>query len=286
MGNVRLVTDSTADIPVEVLEDYGIEMVPLKIQFGGETYFDRVTLSPQQFYEKLVQFTELPTTSQPSPVNFLEAYKRLSAEEGTQIVSVHLSSALSGTCQAAQLAKSLLEPRNTHIEIIDSKSASYGTGMLVVAAAEAAREGKSKEEIVTLIHRLRRLTKLYFLVDTLEYLQRGGRIGKASALIGSLLQLKPVLTIDDDGEVTVADKIRGHAKAIGAIIEKLKNDFPDKRIRVMIAHANARVEAEQFAALIEQHFPLAGKIGYTSIGPVIGTHVGPGTLGIFVSPAE
>lgn len=281
MRKIRVVTDSTADIPISVREQYGIEMVPLKVHFGNETYQDAVTIQSEQFYEKLVQTDSLPTTSQPSPVDFLETYKRLAEEPDVEIISIHISSALSGTYQSAVLAKSLLDEK-VNIKIIDSKSACYGLGMLVVAAAEAAKEGKSLTECAQIVQQLRNQTKLYFMVDTLEYLQKGGRIGKAAALFGSLLNIKPILTIDDSGEVAPVDKVRGQKKAMGRIIELLQHDYADKEINVMVAHSNAQNTADELSALMKEHFQVR-ELGFTSIGPVIGTHVGPGAAAVFVS---
>ncbi|MFD0867587.1 EDD domain protein, DegV family [Chlamydia abortus] len=284
MSKVRIVTDSTADIPVEERERLGIEMVPLKVHFGNETYVDAVTIQSQQFYELLAQSNTLPTTSQPSPVDFLDMYKKILAEDPeAQIISIHLSSAMSGTYQSAVLAKSLLEEQ-ADITIIDSKSASYGFGLLAVAAAEAAQAGKSKEDCLELIRKTREGTGLFFLVDTLEYLQKGGRIGKAAAFLGSLLNIKPILSIDDEGEVTSIEKARGQKKAMARIIELLKeNGFAGKDVRAIIAHANSLPAAEELSSLIQSHFQVK-HLSYTSIGPVIGTHAGPGTVAVFMLP--
>lgn len=229
MGKVRIVTDSTSDIPEEVKKRLGISVVPLKVLFGEETFLDAVTITSEQFYEKLAQSSVLPTTSQPSPNEFSEVYERLIAEDAdSPIISIHLSAALSGTYQSAVIAHSMLE-QEADITIIDSKSASYGFGLRVVRAAEMAQAGESKERIIEEIERLERSTNLYFLVDTLEYLQKGGRIGKASALIGSILNIKPILSLDKEGVVLAVDKVRGSKKAMARIIELLKQTYGDER---------------------------------------------------------
>ncbi|CAH0120121.1 MULTISPECIES: DegV family protein [unclassified Paenibacillus] len=283
MGKIRIVTDSTSDIPREVRERWGITMIPLKVHFGEEEYSDAVTIEPAQFYEKLQQASKLPTTSQPSPVDFVEVYERLGAEPGTEIISFHLSAALSGTYQSAVLAKSMLEDK-IDVTIIDSKSASYGFGMLVVTAARLAAEGKSKEEILEAVETLRQRRKLYFLVDTLEYLQKGGRIGKASAMLGTILNIKPILSIDDEGEVHAVEKVRGHKKAVARIIELLKGNLGSMRVNITIGYATDRSEAEAMEAQLREHFDVA-EVDYTLIGSVIGTHVGPGVIAVFMSPA-
>ncbi len=284
MSRVRIVTDSTADIPQQERERLGIEMVPLKVHFGAETYFDAVTIHPEQFYEKLIAAAELPTTSQPSPVEFLEVYKGLLEQQDTAILSIHLSSAFSGTYQSAVLAKSLLEEQ-ADITVYDSRTASYGLGMMVVLAAEAAKEGKSKQEILDMIERLGKETRLYFIVDTLEYLYKGGRIGKASAMLGSLLNIKPILTIDASGEVAPVDKVRGQKKAMQRIIELLERDFSGIPVQAVIAHSNAPDAADELSVLLRQRFEIK-KLDYTTFGPVIGTHAGPGATAVFMIPAQ
>lgn len=283
MSAIRIVTDSTSDIPRGIREALGIEMVPLKVHFGEETYLDGITIDSEAFYRKLSEAPALPTTSQPSPMDFLTAYKRLTEEPGTQIISIHLSSALSGTYQSANLAKSMLEEAGADITLVDSRTASYGIGLLAVAAAQAAREGKSKTEILDLIHKLRTGTSLYFLVDTLEYLHKGGRIGKAGAVLGALLNIKPILAIDPEGEVTSVDKVRGSKRATARIIELLKERHSGP-VRVTVAHASCYAQAEELSARIHEHFEVE-ELVYTTIGPVIGAHVGGGTLGVFMVTA-
>ncbi|GIP36746.1 hypothetical protein J31TS4_00260 [Paenibacillus sp. J31TS4] len=281
MSRVRIVTDSTSDIPAELRQELGIEVVPLKVHLGTETFLDSVNIEPEQFYERLAQSSAPPTTSQPSPVDFVELYKRILSEDPeASILSIHLSSAMSGTYQSAVLARSLLE-QDADITTIDSRSACYGFGQLVVLAAEAARDGKSKDEIVAMVEKARDNMVLYFLVDTLEYLQKGGRIGKASALLGSLLNIKPILSIDQEGSIYSIDKARGTKKAMARIMELMKKQVGDDRtLRVVVAHANAMPAAEELSASIRQHFQVSS-LGYTSIGPVIGTHAGPGTVAVF-----
>ncbi|WP_217557652.1 DegV family protein [Paenibacillus sp. GbtcB18] len=284
MSHVRIVTDSTSDIPQATREKLGIEMVPLKIHLDGETYLDAVTLGAEQFYHKLVAAHSMPTTSQPSPAEFLALYEKLLAEDPeVKILSIHLSSAMSGTYQSALLAKSMLDQED-RVQVIDSKSACYGIGALVVAAAEAAREGKSLEECAEIVRKIRESFVIYFLVDTLEYLQKGGRIGKASALIGSLLNIKPILSVDPEGEIASVDKVRGQKKAMARIIEMMRRDIPGGDIHISVAHANNTESAEELYRLIEQNFTIKS-MQYITIGPVIGTHAGPGTVAAFVSPA-
>ncbi|MET3210546.1 UNVERIFIED_CONTAM: DegV family protein with EDD domain [Paenibacillus sp. PvR008] len=285
MSNTIIVTDSTADIPQELVDRLGIVIVPLTVMFGNTTYLDGIEMSAAQFYSELVRADELPTTSQPSPARFLETYTTLLEQHPeSQIVSIHLSSGVSGTYQSALLGKSMLGKHEDRITVLDSKSASYGYGMLVVYAAELAASGHSPVDIVqALEHRQERLC-LYFLVDTLEYLQKGGRIGKAAAMIGTLLNIKPILSMDKEGIIYSADKARGHKKATARIIELLERDLKGQKINIAVGHTADRSAAEAFEAQLAEHFELGDRI-YTEVGAVIGTHVGPGTIAIFAWPA-
>jgi DegV family protein with EDD domain len=282
LNQVRIVTDSTSDIPVELQKELGIHIVPLKVHFGMETYRDGSDMSSDAFFAKLVASPVLPTTSQPSPVEFLDMYKSLARESNSPIISIHLSSAVSGTYQSALLAKSMMEEQ-VDVLVMDTKLCSYGLGMIVVAAVEAAHAGKSKEDIVALVEKMQKETKLYFLVDTLEYLQKGGRIGKAAALLGSLLNIKPILSMNADGEVYSVNKVRGHKKALAKIVEMIASEFGNKPLRIGIAHANAQASAQEMDECIHQHFTVSD-LQHTQIGPVVGTHTGPGTVAVFLCP--
>ncbi len=281
LGKVRIVTDSTADIPEEIRQRLGISMVPLKVLFGEETFLDAVTIKSEGFYEKLAQASALPTTSQPSPVEFSDVYQRLLEEDAeAPIISLHLSAALSGTYQSAFIAQSMLE-EEADLTILDSKSASYGFGMRVVKAAEMAQAGESKERIIEEIERLANGTELYFLVDTLEYLQKGGRIGKASALIGSILNIKPILSLDPDGVVLAVDKVRGTKKAMARIVELLKKTYGDEPVGMTMAYSLHKETAGELYELLKSQFNVQA-VSWTTIGAVIGTHTGPGTSAVFM----
>lgn len=286
MPNIYIVTDSTSDMPQSVQEQYGIHVVPLKVHFGEKTYLDGVDLTPDQFYELLAKSDTLPTTSQPSPAEFLETYKRiLEKDPDAHIISVHISAAFSGTYQSAQLAKNLLGD-DAPVTVLDSKTTSYALGWMAVAMAKAAARGESVEACIQKAEAIRRSTGLYFLVDTLEYLQRGGRIGKAAALAGSLLNIKPILSIDEEGEVTSVDKVRGRKRAIERIIELLKKQFPsDQEVVAFFPQASAETGAATLRDRVVENFRVR-ESDYTFIGPVLGTHVGPGTFAVIMVPAD
>lgn len=283
-NTIVLVTDSTADIPADVRERLGIEMVPLGVHFGDDSYLDNISLQPSQFYEKLQASSALPKTSQPSPADYYEVFKR-HVDAGRQVISIHLSSALSGTYQSAVLAQSMLEGEGD-VTVVDSRSASYGYGLLVVEAAEMARRGASRDEILARVEQLRRETRLYFLVDTLEYLHKGGRIGRASAMFGTLLNIKPILTIDDEGYVNALDKARGQKRAYARIVELLEADFANGPVDMAAVVTPGRTEmAEELIGILRERFQIR-KFTRSEIGPVIGTHAGPGTVGIFFTPSS
>lgn len=284
MASVAIVTDSTADIPQELRERLDITVVPLKVIFGSEEFLDGIDLTPSAFYQKMTNSPVLPTTSQPSPADFFDVFKRLT-EAGKSIVSIHLSGALSGTYQSAVIAKSMLEDEGD-VTVIDACSASYGYGMIVVRAAEMAAQGEDAESIVQEIQRMRRELRLFFIVDTLEYLQKGGRIGKAAAVLGSLLNIKPILTIDDEGVINPVEKARGQKRAIARIAELLVNDVGSQPVQLGIALTPGFDEqAKILSELLRSKLQVAS---YTEaeIGPVVGAHAGPGTVGVFVVPAS
>ncbi|MGE5701952.1 MAG: DegV family protein [Clostridia bacterium] len=277
MPPIVIVTDSSADIPNEERQKWGIVNVPLKVIFGQETYVDWVTIEPTAFYEKLRQSDVMATTSQPSPLEFAETYKKIVAEHGkdVQIITIVLSAALSGTYQSALIGKSMLE-EEVDITIIDSKRASYLHGYAAIEAARAVSQGKTKQQVLDLIQRILDEIQVYFLVDTLTYLQKGGRIGKASALIGSLLNIKPILSLDS-GSVYAFDKVRGTKKAVARIFEELKSYAQDTPVIMGVGHAGVPEEGRELLEKMKQEFN-ATHTFLIELGPVIGAHVGPGTM--------
>lgn len=277
MRRVRIVTDSTCDLPRSVREELGIEVVPLNVHFGDQIYRDGVDLDSAQFFEKLATSPELPRTSQPSPGVFEETYRRL-AGEGVSVVSIHLSAKLSGTFQSACLARDALRAR-CKIEVIDSRSASLGLGMIVMAAAELAKAGADQWEIESYVRRLIPNVHILFFVETLEYLQRGGRIGRARAFLGTLLNIRPILKLED-GEVQPVEKVRTRSKAIDWLVEFVEL-FPNID-RLAVLHSNTPGDVETLLHRLEPIYP-RDRIMVGQYGPVIGTHAGPGGVGVVVS---
>ncbi|OWA36916.1 EDD domain protein [Saccharibacillus sp. O16] len=284
--NPIIVTDSTSDIPEELVQRLGITVVPLKVMFGDQALLDGVEMKAPEFYRRLPTADKLPTTSQPSPADFTAAYQRiLDAHPGAPIISIHISTGMSGTFQSATLGKSLLENEQADITLIDSLSASYGFGFMVVRAAEMAQAGATTQEIQAEIERLKTARKLYFLVDTLEYLQKGGRIGRAAALFGTLLNIKPILSIDKEGVIYAVEKARGRKKALARVIELFKQELAGvDRVDVAIGHTVQPESADEILALLRQHFEVVDVV-YSHIGSVVGTHVGLGCNAIYIWPS-
>lgn len=282
MGNVRIVTDSTADIPAEIREKYGISMVPLKVLFGETSYRDAIDITADTFYEQLKSSSTLPTTSQPSPMEFSEMYEKLLAEDPTSpIISIHLAAALSGTYQSATIAQSMIEDERAQIVVVDSKSASFGTGMQVILAAQLAQQGASVEEILEAITKRQETYGVFFLVDTLEYLQKGGRIGKAAALVGSLLNIKPILSLDNNGGILPVDKVRGSKKAMARVVELAKEKLGDAEIDFVVGYADDKEPGLELESKLRSALNVRN-VNYTTVGAVIGTHTGPGTIAVFL----
>ena len=275
--NTAVVLDSTADFPDAQIRFPNMRVVTLYVRFGEESFRDYVELDPHGFYERLRAAAELPTTSQPTPQDFMSTYNALSGYE--RIYSLHISSKLSGTFQSASLAAS--EMGANRIRLIDTESASVGIGMLAIAIQELLARGTTDEEIETLAALHRERAGILFTVDTLEFLAKGGRIGRARALMGNLLNVKPILAIEA-GEVVPVTRVRGRAKAFEEFrrrFEAATTDAPG--LGIGIAHAEAEEAVEQLQAIVLATRPQAEVKLVTSLGAVVGTHAGPGTVGFF-----
>ncbi|MFA5367787.1 MAG: DegV family protein [Dehalococcoidia bacterium] len=269
---IKIVTDSTADLPPGVAEKLGITVVPLYVRFGDKLYRDRIDISEDEFYDRLVHDPVHPGTSQPTPNDFAHVYGNL-AKEADGIISIHISSKLSGTCDSAFGAKQLVD-NSCPIEVIDSLWTSIALGYLAMRAAEGARAGKGMPELVKEINSL--IPKIRYLgfFDTLKYMQLGGRIGKAQSLVGSVLNVKPLITMKD-GEFLPFGRVRTYPKAKDRLFEFVKAGR--KLEEVFVVHSTTLDEAEAMAdrlgTLFDREKMLIGRLG-----PVLGTHAGPGTL--------
>lgn len=273
MSKVHIVTDSTADLKPEVIENYDLHVVPLNIQIGGKSYLDRVDLEPESFLELMKNSDEMPKSSQPAPGVFKELYDEL-GKNGDRILSIHMTGGMSGTVESAKAAAQLTD---SDVTVIDSRYISHALSFQVFEAADMAKAGKSMDEIVARVEQIRLNTKLYVVVDTLDNLVKGGRIGKGRALLGSLMKIKPIASLDD-GEYTPVAKVRSHKQ----VVEYLMKDFMERTAGkivkgVGIAHANGLAMAEPLREKIKETGFTDIKFDFTT--PVISTHTGIGAIG-------
>lgn len=268
---VHIVTDSTSDIPHDLAEELHITVVPLTITFGTESFRDGLDLSADEFYARLQESKHLPTTSQPPPALFEYAYKHL-ASQG-DVVSVHISQKFSGTVETARAAAREVAP--DRVSIVDTGSASMGLGLCVLATARAARDGGSREECAAVAASVASRLRIGVAFETLEYLRRGGRIGRATAFLGGLLHLKPILTVKD-GETHPVTRVRSRAKALDALFSLCA---AGDVTAVAVLHTTTPVDAEALVERVRQAVPRASVIT-GRFGPVLGVHGGPGMLGL------
>lgn len=279
MSKVAIVTDSTSNIPEELLLSHSITQIPLQLIWGDDTYRDGIDINALEFYTRLKTAKVMPTSSQPSPAAFERVYADL-LEKGYDIVSIHISSKLSGTMDSAIQAKNTIG--SDRIALVDSQTTSMALGYSALVTARAAMDGASLDECHKLAEHAVANTGVLFVVSTLEFLHRGGRIGGASAFLGTAIGLKPILTVRD-GRVDAQEKVRTMKKALDRVgdilVERVGNQ---SSLRVAAIHANAPVEAENLLQKVTDHFGdgVIKESLVTHVSPVIGTHTGPGTVGL------
>jgi DegV family protein with EDD domain len=278
VDNTAVVLDSTADFPEAAVRFPSWRIVPLYVRFGDESFRDYEELGPAEFYERLRTAPETPTTSQPTPGDFLAAYEELAGFE--RILSLHISAKLSGTAQSARTAAE--QVGDDRIRVFDSQTASAAIAMLALAVHRRLERGTTDEEVAELVKNYAREAGLLFTVDTLEYLRKGGRIGRAAAFAGNLLHVRPILSIEN-GEVLPIKRVRGNQKAFAEFRETfLATTSPDDtNLRVGIAQAVAPERMRALVELVEHERPNAAIDVTTTLGAVVGAHAGPGTIGFF-----
>jgi DegV family protein with EDD domain len=275
--NTAIVLDSTADFPEAPSRFPNWRVVPLYVRFGDESFRDYVELGPEEFYARLRTAVELPTTSQPTPQDFLSAYEELAGYE--RIYTLTIAGTLSGTFGSARTAGE--ELGGDRVRVVDTTTASAAIAMLGLAIQRRLEAGTTDEDVEALVARYTRENGLLFTVDTLEFLARGGRIGRARAMAGQLLHIKPILTITD-GEVVPVKRVRGNQKAMQEFVREFTAETVDNPgLRVGIAHADAPARAEALRKMVRGERPQADIEIVTTLGAVVGTHAGPGTVGFF-----
>ena len=278
-NRVAIVTDSTADLPRELAASRSVAIVPLTLNLDGQSLLDGVDITPAEFYRRLPRATAHPTTSQPSPGRFAETYSALLANHDA-VVSIHISEKLSGTVASARQAADMTDPKRIHV--IDSEVVSMSLGLVTLAASAMAGRGDEPKAIEAKVLAMRPLVQTYFSVATLEFLRRGGRIGRASALLGSVLQVKPVLCIRD-GLVTPLERVRTFERALTRIVELTREVDRGQGVCIIVGHAGAEADAERVSRELE---PIAETLMIQPLGPVVGAHAGPGVVGVGCYPAD
>lgn len=276
---VRVVTESTSDIPAALAAELGITVVPSYVVFGSETYRDGVELTKEQFYEKLTATRTIPTTATPPPAIYEDAYRQL-ARETDEIISIHLAANLSGLHNVASVAATNVP--EARIAIVDSEQVTMGYGWLAVAAAETAQRGDSLEQIVALVEEMKERTRLLAVLDTLDYVYRGGRVGWVEAMVGTLMRIKPIIEVRK-GQVNLLERARTRSRSLARLMERVQALGPLER--AIVLHANAPRRAKKLADQLQEIDPkweqLIGQAGVT-----IASHTGPGAVGIACVTAE
>ncbi len=273
---VKIVTDSTSDVPAQLAKELGITVVPVYTVFGDKSYRDKIDIQDDEFYDRLIHGPVHPTTSIPTPKDFADVYNKL-AEETDEIVSIHLTSKESGTYNAALLAKELVS-KKCRIEVIDSLSVSLGLGLLVIEAAQEAKTGASLEQVAEMVRRAVPKVHLMILVDTLKYVVKGGRLSKAHGIIGAVIKVKPLLTLKE-GDLSLVGVARTKAKAVERLFEFAKSFSNVKEIAV--AYTTTHDEAKALSDRVKEALPSV-PLYITRVGSALGTHAGPGAMGIAV----
>lgn len=280
MKKIAIVTDSSAYLSEEFVKMNNIHVIPLRIHWDDETLLDGIDISPSQFYERLEKSATIPSTSQPSAGDFIELFDQLSRDHDA-IITPLISSGISGTVDSAKLAIKTFT--KIPVVVIDSLSTSAGLGMIVKAVVQAVANGKKIQEIKRLSDEIIKTTKTFFVVDTLKYLHKGGRIGGASRFLGSALDIKPILYFDDQGKIDALEKVRTKRKAVERMLNLAEEHSKGKRVFVSLIHANRLDEVMQLKEKVAKRIQCR-EVDIYELSPVIGTHVGPGTIGIAVLP--
>ncbi len=272
---IAIVTDSTSSLSQDILKQYHIHVVPLSVNFGTLSYKEGIDITIEEFYKKLAENDALPTTSQPAIGDFVHLYQEL-ANNYEGVVSIHLSSGISGTMNTSIIASNMVN--DLRVEVIDSEIACYGLGFMAIEAAEMAKEGKNILDIKERLELLVKNMRGYFVVDDLAHLHRGGRLNATQFLVGNLLNIKPIIYFNDK-KLEPYEKIRTKKKAIDRILQLLDKDAKNgSKIKCSIVQANVLKEAEELKERIEKKYPNI-EVGISEFGPVIGTHTGPGSIG-------
>jgi DegV family protein with EDD domain len=272
---IRVLVDSTCDVPPDIAESLGIAVVPVYINIGDKSYLDGVDLTRREFYENLPEYNTFPTTAAPAPAAFTAAYQALVDEGATEIISLHLATKLSNTLNAARLGS--LDVEGAQITMWDSEQLALGSGLQAIVAAEAIADGKSVQEILSLLQEKRAKTRIFAMLDTLEFLRRSGRVSWAEFGLGTIMRIKPIVQVFA-GEVTVIEKVRTSKRALPRLVELVESYGPIDRIA--IEYAGNLDTAERLRQEAKDLFPPGAEVTIMELTPAIGSHAGPGVVGL------
>lgn len=274
---IALLTDSACDLPKEFIERFCIKVLPLSVIYPDKIYQDRITIEPQEVYDRMPD--EIPTTSMPTPHEITSILEEIRNEGFTHVLAVHLSSGLSGTYEAVRMVAQEFE--DLVINVFDTRTLSIATGWMVLEAARDIASGLSFQKIIDNLHQIQLRVKVYYVLETLEYLRRGGRIGAVAAMLGQFLHLKPIISVNQEGKYFTYAKARGRQKSIEKLAEIVEKAVQSGPIKLAVMHGGAR---EEFQRLLEklQHLPNIKELIASDISPALGVHTGPGLLGVCV----
>ncbi len=281
MGRIALLTDSTCDLPAEIVERYNVNVIPLRVVYKDREYWDGVEITPDEVYQTIAQ--ETPKTSLPSSGHTLELIDRLKTEGYTDVLAIHISGGLSGTLSMMESLKEKVAQLGLSLHVVDSKALSLGLGFLVMKAGELIKQNLSISEIVDRVNVFRKEIKVFFVLKTLEYLKKGGRIGLVEGTVGELLDIKPIISINHEGIYYTTAKARGRKRSLNKVAEIVKNLIGDKKVRLAVMHGAAPKEAQELLARIRNQVNTAD-VFMGQIGPVMGVHTGPGLIGVCFCP--
>ncbi len=279
----RVVADSTMDLPAEYIERHGIEVVPISIHFNGETYLDRVTLSEEAFYRLIDERGIIPKTSQPSPGQFAEVYTALRGAGAEAVLSLHISSKLSGTYDSALQAARMVAD-TVRVEVFDSWSGSGGLGFMALEAARMAEAGKSLDEALARLAWMREVMRIYLMLDNLKFAQMSGRVTFVQQMVASMLRMKPIIAVKE-GELVPAERVRTRARALERMVGLVADEYGDRPVHIAVMHARAPETARRLLDLARSRLTIVSEM-ITSLATSVAVHLGPGTTGIVAYPAQ
>ncbi len=272
---IALIVDSMCDLPQEIIQRFAIKVLPAKIIYPGEEYADGIDIQPEEVYRRMPN--EIPTTAMPGPHEISKTFEQIRHEGFTHVLALHISSNLSGTVETVRMVARDFE--NLTINVMDTKTLSMGTGWMVLDAARNITDGLSFEQVVENLQRIQAKVEVYYIIETLEYLRRGGRIGRVASMLGQFLHLKPVISVDREGKYFTYCKARGRLKSIDKLAELVENKVKEKKIKLAIMNGGA---SQEFDKLVERlrHLPNIKELVTSDISPALGVHTGPGLLGV------